>query len=142
MITSRHQPWQANSTQLSPESALAQARPLLLPLPFSPIATDKPTGRSVALKFSKKYPIVLLSRSASSYEEIVSEIKASGGQAFGVATDVTDSASTGKAFEAIQKEMGDAKLAAAIYNVGGGFVRKPFLELTEKEFTAGWASNG
>jgi hypothetical protein len=38
--------------------------------------------------------------------------------------------------------MGDAKLAAAIYNVGGGFVRKPFLELTEKEFTDGWASNG
>jgi hypothetical protein len=55
---------------------------------------------------------------------------------------VTDSSSTKKAFETIQKEIGDAKLAAAIYNVGGGFVRKPFLELTEKEFTDGWASNG
>ena len=59
-----------------------------------------------------------------------------------MATDVTDSASTKKAFETIRKEMGDAKLAAAIYNVGGGLVRKPFLELTEKEFTDGWASNG
>lgn len=96
----------------------------------------------MALKFSKTYPIVLLSRSSSSYEEIVSEIKASGGQAFGVATDVTDSASTKLAFEKIKKEMGDAKLAAAIYNVGGGFVRKPFLELTEQEFRAGWESNG
>jgi NAD(P)-dependent dehydrogenase (short-subunit alcohol dehydrogenase family) len=108
----------------------------------SPILTEICSGRSVALKFSKTYPIVLLSRSASSYEEIVSEIKASGGHAFGVATDVTDSASTKAAFEAIKKEMGDAKLAAAIYNVGGGFVRKPFLELTEEEFTAGWKSNG
>jgi NAD(P)-dependent dehydrogenase (short-subunit alcohol dehydrogenase family) len=108
----------------------------------SRVIINIPSGRSVALKFSKTYPIVLLSRSASSYEEIVSEIKASGGQAFGVPIDVTDSASTKKAFETIQKEMGDAKLAAAIYNVGGGFVRKPFLELTEKEFTDGWASNG
>lgn len=99
-------------------------------------------GRSVALKFSKAYNIVLLSRSASSYEEIVSEIKASGGQALGVATDVTDAASTKSAFETIKKEMGDAKLAAAVYNVGGSFVRKPFLELTEKEFRAGWESNG
>lgn len=96
----------------------------------------------MALKFSKAYPIVLLSRSSSSYEAIVSEIKASGGQAIGVDTDVTDSASVASAFEKIKKEMGDAKLAAAIYNVGGGFVRKPFLELSEKEFRAGWESNG
>jgi NAD(P)-dependent dehydrogenase (short-subunit alcohol dehydrogenase family) len=96
----------------------------------------------VALKFSKAYPIVLLSRSSSSYEAIVSEIKASGGHAIGVDTDVTDSASVASAFEKINKEMGGAKLAAAIYNVGGGFVRKPFLDLSEKEFKAGWESNG
>jgi NAD(P)-dependent dehydrogenase (short-subunit alcohol dehydrogenase family) len=94
------------------------------------------------MKFSQTYPIVLLSRSSSSYKPIVDEIKAAGGQAIGVDTDVTDSASVAKAFEAIQKEMGDAKLAAAVYNVGGGFVRKPFLELSEKEFKAGWDSNG
>ena len=72
----------------------------------------------------------------------MSEIKASGGHAIGVDTDVTDSASVASAFETIKKEMGDAKLAAAIYNVGGGFVRKPFLDLSEKEFKAGWESNG
>jgi hypothetical protein len=47
-----------------------------------------------------------------------------------------------KAFEKVEAEMGDRKLAAAVYNVGGGFVRKPFLELTEKEFRAGFESNG
>jgi len=47
-----------------------------------------------------------------------------------------------KAFEQIKKEMGDASLAAAVYNVGGGFVRKPFLELSEDEFEAGWEANG
>lgn len=72
----------------------------------------------------------------------MSEIKANGGHAIGIDTDVTDSASVASAFEQIKKEMGDAKLAAAVYNVGGGFVRKPFLELTEKEFAAGWQSNG
>lgn len=99
-------------------------------------------GRSVAIKFASTYPVVLISRSASSYESIVSEIKKNGGQAFGVAADVTDSASINSAFDSIKKEMGDAKLAAAVYNVGGGFVRKPFLELSEKEFTSGFESNG
>jgi NAD(P)-dependent dehydrogenase (short-subunit alcohol dehydrogenase family) len=128
--------------QSSQVSAPAQAR--FLPLQRRPSSkfTNLSPGRSVALKFSKHYPIVLLSRSASSYDDIVTEIKASGGHAVGVATDVTDSASVKSAFETIEKEMGDAKLAAAIYNVGGGFVRKPFLELTEAQFTDGWKSNG
>lgn len=29
-------------------------------------------------------------------------------------------------------------IAAAIFNSGGGFVRKPFLELTAEEFENGW----
>lgn len=33
-------------------------------------------------------------------------------------------------------------LAAAIFNVGGGFVRKPFLELSEGEFLSGLEVNG
>lgn len=31
--------------------------------------------------------------------------------------------------------MGESTLAAAVFNVGGTLVRKPFLELTEDEFT-------
>jgi hypothetical protein len=45
-------------------------------------------------------------------------------------------ASIASAFEKIKKEMGDAKLAAAIYNIGEGFVRMPFLDLSEKKFKA------
>lgn len=46
------------------------------------------------------------------------------------------------AFEQLQKEMGSAPLAAAIYNVGGKFVRKAFLELSQEEFEAGYEANG
>ncbi len=38
--------------------------------------------------------------------------------------------------------MGNQKLAAAIYNVGGRFIRKSFLELDEEEFESGWVANG
>ena len=38
--------------------------------------------------------------------------------------------------------MDGAPLAAAIYNVGGRFVRKPFLELSDEDFEAGWEANG
>ena len=38
--------------------------------------------------------------------------------------------------------MGGSKLAAAIYNVGGKFIRKPFLDLDEEEFESGWVANG
>ena len=47
-----------------------------------------------------------------------------------------------EAFQNLQKEMGDAPLAAAVYNVGGGFLRKPFLELTTEEYMRGMETNG
>jgi soluble lytic murein transglycosylase-like protein len=46
------------------------------------------------------------------------------------------------AMEQLQKEMGSDPLAVAVYNVGGGFVRKPFLELSAKDLEGGWESNG
>jgi short-subunit dehydrogenase len=98
-------------------------------------------GRSIALKFSAAYPVVLLARSASSHAPIVSEIKNAGGYAVGFDADVGDATSLRQAFDNIQAEMGDRKLAAAVYNVGGGFVRKPFLDTSEKEFTAAYVSN-
>jgi len=100
------------------------------------------TGASVARKFANTYSIVLLARKAPNYEALVKEINASGGHAIGISTDVTDSKSVASAFETIKKELGDAKLAAAVYNVGGGFTRKSFLELSEQEFVAGFESNG
>jgi hypothetical protein len=38
--------------------------------------------------------------------------------------------------------MGGAQLAAAVFNVGGKFIRKPFLELTEDDFMVGMEANG
>jgi len=100
------------------------------------------TGRSVALKFAKTYPVVLLARNPENYESIVKEIKSSGGQAIGISTDVSSASSVKSAFAEIQKEFTGKKLAAAIFNVGGRFIRKPFLELTEDEYVAGYEANG
>jgi len=100
------------------------------------------TGRSVALKFAKTYPVVLLSRNPANYESIVKEIKASGGEAIGISTDTSSASSVKNAFAEIQKEFKGKKLAAAVFNVGGGFVRKPFLELTQEEYEGGFKSNG
>jgi len=100
------------------------------------------TGRSVALKFAKAYPVVLLARNPANYEDIVKEIKASGGQAIGFPTDVASQSSVKEAFANINKEFGGKKLAAAIFNVGGSFIRKPFLELTAEEYEAGFNANG
>ena len=94
------------------------------------------------MKFAKAYPVALLARNPANYEEIVKEINAAGGQAIGVSTDVTSESSVKSAFAEIQKEFKGKKLAAAIYTVGGGFVRKPFLEMTLAEYEGGYKSNG
>jgi len=100
------------------------------------------TGRSVALKFAKTYPVVLLARNPANYESIVSEIKSSGGHAIGISTDIASPSSVSDAFKKIEKEFKGKKLAAAVFNVGGGFVRKPFLELTQDDYEAGFVANG
>jgi NADP-dependent 3-hydroxy acid dehydrogenase YdfG len=88
------------------------------------------------------YSVALLARKSTNYEPIVKEIEAAGGKAIGISTDVSDGKSVSDAFEVIKKEMHGAKLAAAVYNVGGRFVRKPFLELSQSDFEAGWEANG
>lgn len=99
------------------------------------------TGRSVALRFARSYPVVLLARKPESYAEIVSEIKQQGGEALGITTDTADPQSVASAFETIKRELPDKKLAAAIYNVGAGLAIKPFLELTPSELDASLSSN-
>jgi NAD(P)-dependent dehydrogenase (short-subunit alcohol dehydrogenase family) len=99
------------------------------------------TGRSVALKFAKAYPVVLLARKPESYNSIVEEIKQAGGQAIGISTDTSDRKSVDSAFETIKKELPDQKLAAAIFNVGAGMSRKGFLEQTTEDFEASLKSN-
>ncbi|KFH48242.1 Sepiapterin reductase-like protein [Hapsidospora chrysogenum ATCC 11550] len=102
------------------------------------------TGRAVALRFAKSYPIVLLSRSQSSYQPIVDDIRAAGGQALGFAADASDPAAVDAAFTSVAKEWPDRRLAAAIYNANAGFANKPFLELTEADLdtSLGTAAKG
>ncbi|KAK4038102.1 hypothetical protein C8A01DRAFT_48224 [Parachaetomium inaequale] len=102
------------------------------------------TGRSLALRFAKAYPVVLLARSPSSYADIVSEIKQQGGEALGVSADTSDPAAVASAFETIRAEMEGSRglgLAAAVYNVGAGFGIKPFLETTASDLDASLNSN-
>jgi len=94
------------------------------------------TGRATALRFAQAYPVVLLARKPESYSSIVTEIKEAGGQAFGLTADATDEAAVNAAFESIKKILPGSKLAAAVYNVAGGFARKPFLELKREELDA------
>ncbi|KAI9847087.1 MAG: hypothetical protein M1837_003205 [Sclerophora amabilis] len=100
------------------------------------------TGASVARRFSSAYNIAVLARSSDSYNGIVSEINDSGGKAVGYNVDVSDEKSVQTAFGRIGQELGSAGLAAAVYNVGGKFVRKPFLEMSGEEFGSGFQSNG
>lgn len=93
----------------------------------------------MARRFSRQYPVALLARQASSYDDLVAEINKSGGKAIGVSTDVSDSASVQKAVQEIRKQYGeDAGAAAAVFNASGKFARKPFLDLTEEEFVGGF----
>ncbi|KAL2257410.1 hypothetical protein VTK26DRAFT_207 [Humicola hyalothermophila] len=99
------------------------------------------TGRSVALRFAQAYPVVLLSRKPESYSDIVSEIRARGGEAYGHSVDVSDPEGVAATFQAIKQELPDRKLVAAIYNAGAGYAIKPFLEQTLSDLEASLASN-
>jgi len=130
--------------RLSREAHLLQNEPMAsAPKAWAIVAGVGPgTGASVARKFALKYPVALLARNPANYEPLVKEIEAAGGKAIGISTDVADGASVKNAFEKIKAEMKGAHLTAAVFNVGGRFIRKPFLELNEEDFMAGMDANG
>lgn len=99
-------------------------------------------GASIARRFSQKYSVALLARNPKNYEGVVDDITKSGGKAVGFSADVSDASSINHAFAEIDKAFPGSLLAAAVYNVGGGLSVKPFLELTEDEFTQGFKTNG
>ncbi|KAI9037229.1 oxidoreductase, short chain dehydrogenase/reductase family [Aspergillus affinis] len=100
------------------------------------------TGASIARKFGKSYNIAVLARNPANFEAVVNEIKSNGSEAIGISTDLTSSSSVQSAFDQITQKYPDSPLAVAVFNPGGGFVRKPFLELTEEEFVQGYDSQG
>lgn len=86
--------------------------------------------------------MALLARKPENYESLVQEINNAGGKAIGVSADASSGQSVKAAFEAINKARGTEPVAAAIFNVGGSFIRKPFLDLSPEEFESGWEANG
>lgn len=106
--------------------------------PFAVVAGVGPgTGASVARRFAKAYPVVLLARNETSFKDLAQQINSAGGNAIGISADVSSAESVKAAFAQIEKELG-SQCAAAVFNAAGGMVRKPFLEVTEKEFASGW----
>ena len=99
-------------------------------------------GASIAKKFAKVYNVALLARNPDNYSSLVDEINRQGGEAVGISTDISSALSVRHAFEKIASEFGGASLAAAVYNVGGSFIRKPFLDLSEEDYMAGFSANG
>jgi len=101
------------------------------------------TGRSVAIRFSEAYPVVLLARRPESYADVVAEINKAGGKAIGITSDVTDESSVKSAFETIKKELPGLKLAATVYNVRPNSRPsiKPFLELTLEDLDTSLSGN-
>jgi NAD(P)-dependent dehydrogenase (short-subunit alcohol dehydrogenase family) len=101
------------------------------------------TGASVARKFSKTYPVVLLARTPESFSSLASEINSSGGRALGIPTDVSSAPSLTSALSAIKTEFGDdVAAAAAIFNASGAFMRKPFLDIPASTFEKSLAVSG
>ncbi|KAJ5498955.1 Short-chain dehydrogenase/reductase SDR [Penicillium expansum] len=100
------------------------------------------TGASIARRFAKSYSVVVLARNPDNYDPVVQEINSSGGQAIGISTDVSDSKSVNAAFDKIKAEYPSSKVAAAVFNPGGGFVVKPFLELKEEDYSNALKSQG
>ena len=109
--------------------------------PFAVVAGVGPgTGASVARRFAKEYPVVLLARNEKSFEGLAEQINNQGGKAIGISADVSNAESLKRAFGEIEKQLG-SNCAAAIFNAAGGMIRKPFLEVTEEEFSSGWEVN-
>ena len=110
----------------------------MAPQPFAVVAGVGPgTGASCARRFAKEYPVVLLARNEKNFSGLAKEINDAGGKAIGISADVSNAESLKKAFGEIEKQLG-SNCAAAVFNAAGGMVRKPFLEVTEEEFSSGW----
>ena len=96
----------------------------------------------MARRFAQSYSVVLLARNPDNYSPLMQEINDAGGHAVGISTDVADPTSVKNALGQINKDFEGAPLAAAVYNVGGRFIKRPFLELGLDDFEAGWEASG
>ncbi|PYH94374.1 putative oxidoreductase,short chain dehydrogenase [Aspergillus ellipticus CBS 707.79] len=102
----------------------------LLSKPIAIVAGAGPgTGASIARRFAKAYPVVLLARSQSSLDPLVDGIDRAGGSAIGIPSDVTNAGDLASTMKQIEQQFGsDLTVAAAVFNVASKFTRAPFLE--------------
>lgn len=82
-----------------------------------------------------------MARHEDSFKDIVADINGSGGKAFGIPTDTSDPAAVKSAFQTIATQLPDFKLAAAVYNVGAGMSRRPFLEMQLEDLDSSLKGN-
>lgn len=83
-----------------------------------------------------------MARNPANFEDVAREINNEGGKAIGISADLSDANSVQAAFKHVNEQFGSLPLAAAVFNLGGGFVKKPFLELTETEYEQGFNAQG
>ena len=85
----------------------------MAPSPFAVIAGVGPgTGAALAQRFALSYPVVLLARREESFKSLVDDIKASGGSAVGIETDVSIESSLRAAFEQVKSTFGSDSACA------------------------------
>lgn len=84
----------------------------------------------------------MLARNPANFEDVAREINSEGGKAIGFSADLSEATSVEAAFKQINAVFGGLPLAAAVFNLGGGFVKRPFLELTQAEFEQGFNAHG
>ncbi|PWN92743.1 NAD(P)-binding protein [Acaromyces ingoldii] len=98
-------------------------------------------GLSAARVFAREgHPVALLSRTQSRLDELAKQINdevGDPGRAKGYAVDATKREAINGAFESISKDFKSAWVHTAIFNPGGGFIRKPLLETTEEDIRNG-----
>src|SRR5437762_1044869 len=100
------------------------------------------TGTAIAKRFSSIYNVVLLARRPESYNGAVEEIEKAGGSALGLSVDVTNEKSVKDAFKAMEEKFPGLPLAAGVFNVGGKFVKRPFLEQDPDQMLSNLKANG
>ncbi|KAK9242777.1 hypothetical protein V1506DRAFT_555856 [Lipomyces tetrasporus] len=102
----------------------------------------------LAHKFAQAYDLVLLARSASTLDPLISKLESDpaikslkpGPKIVGIPTDVTSVESMSAAVAKI-RELGKP-VTLAVYNVSSGFNRSPFLETDIKDIENGFRSGG
>jgi len=82
-------------------------------------------GRAIALRLAGVYHVVPVARSRQELEDLVTEIRAKGGEGTALSLDITDP-------EAVERALAEVEAEVLVNNAGVGYLR-PFVEMTRAE---------